>query len=265
MKAATKTTADRFQVPALHRGLLILELLAGHAEGLRMSEIAEKLALPANSVFRISGLLEEFGYLRRDDAGRFRLGAKLLSLGYAALGDDKLLGQALDVMQRLRDTTTETVMIGTRLDLEGLVLEQVSAAHPLRFVVDPGTRFPLHSAAPGKAIVAHLPEAERERVLARLKFTVFNERTIAKRADFEAELGRVREQGYSVDFGEQIEGVYCLGAPIFNHRGYPTAALWLTAPSNRLPKARFKEVGPLVAAAAREVSARLGHFPAIAS
>ena len=64
-----QTDADSFQVPALDRALSILELLATRPEGLRMREIAEKLELPANSVFRITGLLEE------RDAGLLALGA----------------------------------------------------------------------------------------------------------------------------------------------------------------------------------------------
>ena len=60
------TDTDAFQVPALDRALSILELLAKHPEGMRMREIADALELPPNSVFRITGLLEERGYLLRD-------------------------------------------------------------------------------------------------------------------------------------------------------------------------------------------------------
>ena len=83
---------EGYQVPALDRALSILELLAEHPEGMRMREIAEKLDLPANSVFRITGLLEERGYLLRENEDMlYRLSRKLLSLGAKAIGEDKLI------------------------------------------------------------------------------------------------------------------------------------------------------------------------------
>lgn len=253
-------SSETYQVPALDRALTILELLAEHPDGIRMREIAERLGLPANSVFRITGTLEERGYLIRDgDDMRYRLSRKLLALGYAAVGEGKLVEQSLDLMRSLRDETHETVLVGIRDDIEGLVLEQVASNQPVKFLVDPGTRFPLHTAAPGKAVLAFLPWAERDGILARLPYTRYNERTLDSRAKFEAELEQVTACGYGLDRGEQIEGLHCVGAPIFNHRGYPFAALWLTGPSFRFPTSEFARIGRKVAATATQISKRFGY------
>ena len=48
-----------------------------------------------------------------------------------------------------------------------------------------------------------------------MKFKKFNPRTILDKKSFLAELEKVREKGYSVDNGEEIEGVNCVGAPDF--------------------------------------------------
>jgi len=248
------------QVPALDRALSILELLARHPDGMRMREIAEQLELPANSVFRITATLEERGYLLREGEDmRYRLSRKLLSLGYAAIGEDKLIEHSLDVMQQLRDESQETVLVGVRADTQGIVLEQVAAVQPVKFLVDPGTHFPLHTSAPGKVFVAFLPEVEREGVLRRMKFTRFNERTLDTRTKFEAELESVRELGYGLDRAEQIEGLHCVAAPIFNHRGYPIAAIWVTGPSFRFPASDLPRIGIKVVAAARRISQRFGY------
>jgi DNA-binding IclR family transcriptional regulator len=255
-----QTEAESFQVPALDRALTILELLATHPEGMRMREIAEKLELPANSVFRITGLLEERGYLHREGEDmRYTLSRKLLSLGYAAIGEDKLIEHALDVMQLLRDETQETVLVGVRADTQGVVLEQVAATQPVKFLVDPGTHFPLHSAAPGKVFVAFLPPVERAALLKRMKFTRYNERTLDTREKFEAEIENVLAAGYGLDCAEQIEGIHCVGAPIFNHRGYPIAAIWVTGPSFRFPEADLPRMGIKVVAAAQRISQRFGY------
>ncbi len=254
------TETEAYQVPALTRALSILELLAQHREGMRMREIAERLELPANSVFRITGTLEDRGYLMRDsDDMRYRLTRKLLSLGYAAIGEEKLIEYSLDVMQSLRDSCHETVLVGLRADQHGLVLEQVASSQPVKFLVDPGTQFPLHSSAPGKVLLAFLPAAEREALLGRLTYTRYNERTLDSREKFERELEKVIRQGYGLDCAEQIEGLHCVAAPIFNHRGYPTAAIWATGPSFRFSADDLHRIATDVCTAAQKISRRFGH------
>lgn len=258
--AASAAESDPYQVPALDRALSILELLGQHPDGMRMREIAEALDLPANSVFRLTGTLEERGYLRREgDDMRYRLSRKLLSLGYKAVGEDKLIEHSLAIMQRLRDETQETVLIGIRAELQGVVLEQVASTQPVKFLVDPGTHFPLHTSAPGKVFVGFAPAAERDALLKRMKFARFNDRTLDSREKFEAELAQVTAQGYAIDRGEEIEGLHCIGAPIFNHRGYPVAAIWVTGPSFRFPESAFGRISKLVVAAAGTISRSFGH------
>jgi DNA-binding IclR family transcriptional regulator len=261
MKSQRKTSpAENYQVPSLDRALTILELLARHHDGMRMREISETLSLPANSVFRITGLLEERGYLLRDGEDmRYRLSRKLLSLGYAAIGEDKLIEHALDVMQSLRDETQETVLIGIRLELEGIVLEQIAASQPVKFLVDPGTRFPLHTSAPGKAILASLPAGERDLLLGKMAFKRYTPQTIRTRAQLETVIEDARRKGYGIDRSEEIEGLHCVGSAILNHRGYPIAAIWVTGPSFRFPESAFERIGKKVALAAGQISRRFGH------
>lgn len=252
--------SESYQVPALDRAFTILELLAEHPDGMRMREIAEKLDLPANSVFRITGVMEERGYLLRDGNDmRYRLSRKLLSLGYKAIGEDKLIEHSLAVMQRLRDDTQETVLIGVRAELQGIVLEQVASTQPVKFLVDPGTHFPLHTSAPGKVFVAFLPEKERSILIDRMKFARYTANTLDSRAKFVAALEDVTARGYAIDRGEELEGLHCVGAPIFNHRGYPVAAIWVTGPSFRFPESAFEKMGKLVAAAAVTISSSFGY------
>lgn len=259
-KSAAPAVGENYQVPALDRAFTILELLAEHPDGMRMREIAEKLELPANSVFRITGLMEERGYLLRDDGDmRYRLSRKLLSLGYKAIGEDKLIEHSLAVMQRLRDETQETVLIGVRAELQGIVLEQVASTQPIKFLVDPGTHFPLHTSAPGKVFLAFLPAAERDALLKRMKFTRYTANTLDTREKFEADLARVLAQGYATDRGEEIEGLHCVGAPILNHRGYPIASIWVTGPASRFATSGFEKIGQRVATAAGSISQTFGY------
>jgi DNA-binding IclR family transcriptional regulator len=254
---------SKYSVPNLDRALSILETLSAAPFGLSLSEIASALEIPTNSVFRISRTLEERGYLERDEATKkFQLTQKLLRLSCApAAGERSLTESALDAMRGLREETFETVLLGTISGTEGIVLEQVPGRHAFRFCVDVGVRFELHTAAPGKVMLAALPERAARALMDRMPFTRFNARTITNRAAFEAELRRTRERGFGVDEGEEREGAHCVGSVILDRHGHPAGAVWITGPSSRLPASRLESLGPRLREAAQIISNRLGYFP----
>ena len=227
-----------------------------------MAELAESLGVSRNSVFRITSTLHAKGYLVRDErTKRFTLGRVLLRLGYAAVGAGNLVERCLDLMRELRDTTRESTFLGVLAGADGVVLEQLPGLHPVKFLVDVGTRFPLNTSAPAKAMMAALPEAEREAIVAQMPFAPFNNFTITTREAYRAELAIARARGYAVDHAEEIEGVHCVGAAVLDHRDRPVAGVWVTGPANRMPAERFDEMGHTVAAYALSMSRRFGHVP----
>jgi IclR family acetate operon transcriptional repressor len=84
-------------------------------------------------------------------------------------------------------------------------------------------------------------------------------RTIVKPAAMKLELMRVRDLGYAIDDEEFEEGLRCVSAPIFDHRGHVVASLSMAAPVFRLRKERVPQVARLVVAAAQRLSDDLGH------
>lgn len=251
---------SRYQVPGLDRALSIIELLNEHPEGMLVNEIAEFLDLPTNSVYRIMQTLENRAYARKNlDGSGYVLSEKFLSLATPVAGDPGFLENALPVMRRLRDLTKETVLAGVLLEDKGVVLEQVPGLHNFCFKINPGLRFHLHSAAPGKAMLASLPLEERNKVLDGMKFIRFNEKTITSKQAFMEELDMYNELGYSIDHAEEMEGQHCIGSAVVNRQGYPVGAIWITGPSSRLTEKDFKQIGNNVRAHAEEISHALGY------
>jgi DNA-binding IclR family transcriptional regulator len=171
-----------------------------------------------------------------------------------------IIEESLQYMRRLRDETTETVQINTIVENKGVVLETVPSVHEVRIVVDPGARFGLHCSAPGKVLIAWLPEAEREKILSEMDFPRHSEQTITDVDEFRAELDRVRERQYATDLAEGIvPGLHCVSCPILDHNGYPVAALTVVAPSNRMPESSFGDVAAHVKRNAMMISKRIGY------
>lgn len=255
----TSVDRSRYIVPILDRALGVLEELGQHPGGLNVTELGEVLEIPKNSAFRIAVTLEEGGYLERlEPSKRYRLTSKFMTLGASAVSEQNLFEKSLDVMRTLRDEMRETVLLGVRVGGRGVVLDTVPGLHAFRFAVDPGVRFDLHTAAPGKAILAYLPDDERREAVKEMTFKRYTANTIVGVRAFTAHLEGVRQRGYGFDLSEEMEGQYCVGAPIFDGRGYPIAALWITAPSSRLPDAELDEVGRTIREAADVVSGRFG-------
>jgi DNA-binding IclR family transcriptional regulator len=252
---------NKYHVPNLERALQMLELLAKHPAGLGITEISNMLDFPKNSTFRIAMTLLNFGYLYREtDAKSFTLSGKLLSLGYAAVSDQNLMEKSLDVMRELRDVVKETVLIGVIIQQQGLVLEQVPSLHSFKFWVDVGTHWNMHTAAPSKAIIAFLSDSEKVKICQSLEFKRFTAHTITNLGDFYTVLEEVKEKGYATDCGEELEGMHCVAAPIFDRNNHPVAAIWITGPLERLPVVAFEQMGSIVKDYAMRISHRLGYY-----
>ncbi|QDS86633.1 Transcriptional regulator KdgR [Rosistilla ulvae] len=251
---------SRYHVPSLVRALKIMEMLSTESRALGLSEIADKMAIPKNSAFRILTTLSDYEYVIRDsDQKLYRLSKKLISLGYEAIDEANLLEKSLAPMKQLRRLTGETVLLGTLSSGKGVVLDIVPSPHPIKVVVEVGHQFPLHSAAPGKVLLAFLDRDECEQIIDQLEFTKFTESTITSKSAFRLELARIRENGYALDRGEEVEEIHCVAAPIRNHRGNAIAAIWVTGPKTRLQKHLLDKYRRQVMAQSDVVSEQLGY------
>lgn len=248
-------TASPGSVPALDRSLDILELLADTPAGRTLSDLSHDLDIPKNAVFRITQTLLARGYLCRDPLSlAFSLSPKLLRLAPPHFAKMSLPEISRDIMAELRDQTRETIQLGVLNGLEGVIIDQVEGHEPLRIVVNLGLRFALHNNAPGKLFLAYMPEKKREAAIAQLKLTASTPRTISTKKALRQECERIVTQGYSTDHAEADEGVHCIAGPIFDENRALAGTLWITGPSKRLPKARFKEFGEQVAEAGSRIS-----------
>ena len=138
------------------------------------------------------------------------------------------------------------------------VLEEVTGTHAFRFVLEPGKSFNLHTSAPGKAIIAYLPKHDQDRITDEIEFKRFTENTVINKNDFKKLLQKIKKQGYAIDHAEEIEGMHCLGAPIFNRKGLPIASIWITGPSIRIKQSDFESIGKDVRFHADKISKNLG-------
>jgi DNA-binding IclR family transcriptional regulator len=255
----TSSSDQKYNVPGLDRALRIIELLNERPTGLSVNEIAAELKFPVNSVYRIMSTLERRNYVvKRTGESGYVLSEKLLGLATPVVGDASFIENAIPHMRALRDVTKESMLAGVLLGNEGVVLEQVEGLHNFSFKVNSGLRFPLHTAAPGKAFLAHFGMAQREEIVKGLNLKKFTPNTITSQKALLEELEEVARLGYGVDREEEMDGQVCVGSAVLNRNAELAGAIWLVAPTNRLPEKEIPRIGNLVKEAADKISSSLG-------
>ena len=250
---------NKYIVPNLWRAIDILEYLAQKPEGKTISEVAEALSIPTNSVFRILRTLASRGYVIQKHK-RYQISSKLFALGSQAIAEETLFEKSLPVMREIRDSLKETVLLGKMIGNKGVVLEQVPGTHPVKVVVEIGINFDLHCSAPGKTILAFLSDSERDVILKGYKYTRYTPATLLNKKAFLKELQQVKTNGYALDLEEGDEGVRCISSPILNSHGFPVAAIWTTGPALRLNSKICDKTGKILLEKASDISRSLGYL-----
>jgi len=263
-------TGPDYSIAVLDRALDVLEALAeasgtlGRGAPLGVTDVARRVGTTKSAAFRILSNLERRGYVSKDPiTAKYALGTRLAYLGDRSLGSLDLRGAARPELEELHRRFGETVNLGVREDAEVVYVDMVESSHGLRMAARVGARDLLHTTALGKAILAVLPQADRDRLLRR-RLVARTERTITDTAVLRAALEQVRAAGVAEDREENEVGARCFGAPIFDHAGGVLGAISVSAPTSRLDDARAAEIAPAVAAAAAAVTRRLGGSPPIA-
>ena len=251
---------ENYKVPNLEKGIAVLEYLSLYSLGRTLQAIKSELDISQTTAYRILNPLVRLGYLiYNEDTKHYKLSRKLLSLGFKSLNEHNLLEVVLPHLRNLRDLVKETACFGVLGDQKGIFIEQAQGHHTFRFVLSPGKPFELHCSAPGKAIMAYLPCNVRDYYLSQMEFTRYNARTITTPEAYMDELEKVRKLGYAMDNEEELSGVLCIGAPIFNYTSYPCGAIWISGPKDRLSKDVVRNSVECIKDAAQTISKELGY------
>lgn len=260
MKNSDSPAGNKYTIPMLGKGFEVIEMLASFPKGVTMQDIILRLNQPKTSVYRLLNSLLQMGYIcKNEESSTYYLSKKLLRLGLAALGESNIVELSLPRMQQLRDSIRESVMLGIFMNNRVVLLEQVLGSHHFTFLLRPGTSFNLHASAPGKLFVAFAPDNEREELIESIDYEVFNKKTISSPERMRKEIRQVQKQGYAVDLEEEMDGVHCVAAPIFNQFGNVVATLWTSGPSGRLPQRMFPSVAEELKQATADISVSLGY------
>lgn len=247
------------EVNSVLKALAILDLLSDAKER-TLSEIARELSLAKSTAYGLLETLTVKRILEKDaGAGTFKLGTKLIELGYCAQTGLDLVRIAAPFLKGLNIRFDETVHLVVLDNDEVLYIDCIESQRRLRTYSVIGIRAPLYCTSVGKAILAFLPETEIRRIIAERGLMAFTENTITNENRLWQEIGHIRTCGYAIDDREHEDHLRCVGAPISNSRGEVFASVSLSGPAERNTMERIESMAPALLEATDEISHRLGY------
>ncbi len=251
-----------YNITALQRGLRLLQLFSESPRGLTAKQVASLSRLPVSTVHRFLVNLERAGFLNCGGDGVYHLGIACFAIGQAALGQLDIRRLSLPYLQELNLRTRETIHLTVRHGLSAVYVEKLESSEPLRIHSRIGAAVPLYCTAVGKVMLAYAPQDDREKALRQMELKRLTPNTVGSLQELEAELYRVRKNGYASDLEEHELHIRCIAAPIWDHTGGVHASLSITAPAVRMPASRLRQLAPLIQEAGLRISHQLGYQPA---
>ncbi len=223
-------------VTAVERVLDIFEAFGTMGRPMSLTELSERVGAPKSSVHAIVGTLIQRGYLYSFSRPRALYPTRrLYDAAAELLQHDPLIGRTTPLLERLRDTSTETVILGKRQGNAVIYLQVFEGLNAIRYAAQPGEFKPLHSSAMGKALLGRLPTRELQALLETLERPAVTASTLVDAEGLMADIAESRRRGYSLTRGENVPDVWAVATTIT--LGAETVGVTLAGPRHRIEPA----------------------------
>lgn len=219
-----------YVIPNLANACRILSLVTESEQGLSLTELEQRLAVPRTTAFRILQTLCQEQVLEKHGK-RYLVGAQLFKMGLSLLSSQRLQQQALPMLQRLALKTGLSCHLAMPHAQGALLVEVCDSLNPMRLAARPGTVAHFNCSAAGKVFLAFHHFDQLAAMAADGLFKQRTKNSLTQLPELTTELQRVLARGYASDELEYHDDVRCLAVPIRNSQGNVVAAVGVTGPS----------------------------------
>lgn len=239
IRGKAKPERDKNFVGLTEKIFSVIEAFAEHAHSaVTLEEVTQSAKLAKTTVHRLLYSMCKIGYVEKiSENGKYMLSQKFFELGQDTLPYHRLTALAKPFMNALMLRFGESIHIGV---LHNGVVTNIAVCeshNPYRIAVVLGDWGYAHATAMGKCLLAYLSEREVDEIIRMHGLPKKTSATITNRAALLSELEKARRDQVATNIEETIEGVICVGSPIFNHDGKAVAAISLSGPAVRMKPA----------------------------
>ncbi|MGH6859258.1 MAG: IclR family transcriptional regulator [Phyllobacterium sp.] len=258
MSELAEDGASKHTIPVIDRMMEVLGEIEHTEAGLTIRDLTETLALPRTTIYRIVNTLQRHDVLRRDEAGAYHLGRRLLSMAAKVAvraTDFDLAAICQPFLEKLAAELGEGVKLSI-LDQDGiLVLAAAQGRREYALTVAPGQRMPIHAGAASKLLLAHLIAEDLDYWLSK-PLIAYTAKTITDPKRLRSELTRIKRLGWAQDKGENAPSIQAFATPVFTRKGKMVAAVSVPFLAGTQPS-RMEEIRLAAIDTAKVISAAM--------
>lgn len=219
---------DPYSVPALVRGLTLLQTFSPQRPEQTMAQLAKTLGVTRSAVFRTVHTLVQEGFLLPVRDGRaFRLGPAVLRVSYGYLASRELLEVAHKPLEAFRDSQDWSGHLGVLDVRHVLYLIRLPASDGLSSLVHVGSRLPATRTAMGRVLLTQKTEPQIRKLLDGQPKAAIEKAITAWRDD--------RRRPSVIHNGSFETGLCSVAAPIYDMSGAIIAAISATKQTDTVP------------------------------
>jgi len=249
---------------SLERGLAILGCFTPKRRVLGIAELADELGMSRSTTHRYVITLVALGYLEQGAGRKYHLGLRVTDLGMSALNSTDLSGRARPYLEELRHHISYATGLYVLDGEDALCMIHLASLRRRKgtngFRPQAGSRLPSFCTAPGKLLLAFLPDSERRELTGAIKLCKQGPNAITNKKALTQELKETREMRLAIDDEEFTQGHCAIAVPVLDENGEAVAAASVTAPTSAISAEEMVDaLGPHLISTADRISARLGY------
>ena len=215
-----------WRVNSVTKAFHILEQFAPTREVLTLTQLSQRLDMPKSTLLNMLKTLESDGYLyHTPNSSGYRLGYKVLLLGYNMRSSMQVIQYAIPFMEDLLAKTKETIYLTTHSGGQVFYLDAVYNSRRFGKYSVTGKLLPMHCTGCGKAMLSYMDEEDVMRIIQYWGLSKKTPYTITDPDRLLEELALCRKRGYALDHEEETLGVKCVATAIRATNGKPVGAI----------------------------------------
>ena len=213
----------------LVRAVSVIEAVSSSTVPLGVHDISRLTDIHPTTVLRISRTLCNYGWLIKDEDGKYRIGMSLYSIGCRYNQVDDLKEVAYGEMEKLSEHVRQPVNLMIRQNTESALIQQIHQQNIYNTLGSVGSRLPLYLTACGKVMMSELPDIILKDMVQSFSYQPYTPNSITSPELLLEQIKEVRINGYAIDNQEAMWGAFCVAAPIRDVGGQIIAGLSITS------------------------------------
>lgn len=242
---------------SVEKSILLLDTLMQACRPMTLAELSHQTGCPKSTVYGLLSTMREHDLIEQDADGRYRLGLHLFEYGCAVSSSWNIAQIARPYLEDLSRSAGDSAFLSVYHRGHAITLDQAEGHDGLRVVSSAGSRMPIYCTSQGKLFLAHLSEAETLRLLRSIELVPYTPHTMSEIPVLQADLAKIRQQGYAIEDGEYKIGLRSVSAPVYDVTGTLRYAVGVVGMYRRVHSDEFQNAVAQACQTAAAISAAL--------